>query len=80
MRTRNNNARLKKRLWQEVHGRDLSLPVNCHWCSCLVAFARATVDHVRPRSEGGSDDLANVVVACDDCNQLRNHWNQRGFW
>ncbi len=80
MSKRPGNLRLKRRLWQEVHGRDTRLPVKCHWCPCLVTFAQATVDHVRPRSEGGGDALDNLVIACDDCNQLRNHWNQTGRW
>jgi 5-methylcytosine-specific restriction endonuclease McrA len=74
------NTRLKRRLWQEVHKRAVNLPVPCHWCRCLVTFAQATVDHVRPRSEGGPDDPSNIVIACDDCNQLRNAWNQSGRW
>ena len=80
MSDRCNNTRLKKRLWSQVHGRALTLPVSCHWCRCSIHFSQATVDHVRPRSEGGTDDLANVVIACDDCNQLRNYWNQSGTW
>jgi 5-methylcytosine-specific restriction endonuclease McrA len=46
----------------------------------MIGFAYATVDHVRPKGEGGPDDLSNVVIACDDCNQLRNMFDQRGAW
>jgi len=80
MPTQSNNTRLKRRLWRDVHGRDLGVPVPCHWCRCLIGFAQATVDHVRPRSEGGEDELLNVVIACAECNQLRNRWNQTGLW
>ena len=79
MGMRHSNA-AKIRLWQEVHGCALAVPVPCHWCGSRISFNQATVDHVRPRSEGGADDLANVVVACDDCNQLRNRLNQIGVW
>ncbi len=80
MSTNSKNTRLKKRLWQVVHGRSLTLPVNCHWCRCQIKFHQATVDHVRPRSEGGTDELSNLVVSCADCNQLRNEWNLKGIW
>jgi 5-methylcytosine-specific restriction endonuclease McrA len=80
MGKRSNNARLKKQLWQKVHRRELTLPVPCHWCRCLIRFPQATVDHVRPKSEGGTDELTNVVVSCADCNQLRDYWNQHGIW
>ncbi len=32
---------------------------------------RGTVDHVKPRSKGGSDDLDNLKLACADCNKLK---------
>ena len=75
-----NNRRLKRRLWREVHGRALDVPVGCHWCGSPIGFDRATVDHVRPRSEGGGNGLPNVVIACDNCNQTRNTLNQTGEW
>lgn len=31
----------------------------------------ATEDHVIPRSAGGSDDLANLLLACFPCNNDR---------
>lgn len=38
----------------------------------VVLRARlATVDHVTPISEGGTNDATNVVLACADCNQNR---------
>jgi 5-methylcytosine-specific restriction endonuclease McrA len=80
MATKGKNARLKRRLWAVVHGCVLTVAVPCHWCGCRITFDQATVDHVRPRSEGGADDLSNVVIACDDCNQLRNKLTQAGVW
>jgi 5-methylcytosine-specific restriction endonuclease McrA len=80
MGRRSKNTRLERRLWEEVHNRSLSLPVPCHWCRCPIRFEQATVDHVRPKSEGGADDLTNVVVSCADCNQLRDYWNKKGIW
>ena len=31
----------------------------------------ATIDHVKPRSKGGTDDEDNLVVACFTCNQKK---------
>lgn len=31
----------------------------------------ATVEHLRPVSEGGSDKLNNLAIACRKCNELR---------
>jgi 5-methylcytosine-specific restriction endonuclease McrA len=39
----------------------------CHWCQ-----ARATVaDHLTPRSQGGTNEMTNLVAACVPCNSAR---------
>lgn len=35
-------------------------------------FTRITVDHVVPRSKGGSDAVNNLVLSCPRCNLLKN--------
>lgn len=35
-------------------------------------MSRATVEHIRPRTHGGTDDLENLALACARCN------NQKG--
>jgi len=32
-----------------------------------------TIDHVVPRSKGGTDFVTNVVCCCQDCNQDKSH-------
>ena len=32
-----------------------------------------TIDHVVPRSKGGTDFTKNVVCCCSDCNQRKGH-------
>lgn len=32
---------------------------------------RFTIDHIRPKSLGGSDDLDNLALACRRCNERR---------
>ncbi|MGV9284848.1 RNA-guided endonuclease IscB [Streptomyces sp. NPDC003730] len=38
---------------------------------CGVAGVRLNVEHVRPRSRGGSDRISNLVLACVPCNQAK---------
>ena len=49
----------------------------CYWCNKPIFLCRkrekskpdtATIDHVRPRSLGGTDNLENLVAACYKCN------------
>jgi HNH endonuclease len=42
----------------------------CHSPECLSAN-RFTVDHLTPKSLGGSDDLNNLALACRRCNERR---------
>lgn len=39
----------------------------------------ATVDHVRPRSQGGKDKLDNLVPSCHQCNNIRSRFSDPGF-
>lgn len=55
----------------------------CCWCGKLMLFAKriaigvpeptnwATIEHVKPVSEGGTDDLTNLALACKLCNSSR---------
>lgn len=48
----------------------------CCWCGCeCVAESNcqnsATIEHVVPRSLGGSDDWDNLAMACNKCNHRR---------
>jgi 5-methylcytosine-specific restriction endonuclease McrA len=37
----------------------------------LLDSSSATLDHVRPRADGGSNDASNLLTACDECNTQR---------
>jgi 5-methylcytosine-specific restriction endonuclease McrA len=39
---------------------------------CGAAHGPMQIDHVLPRAAGGSDDPANLVVACASCNCQRH--------
>jgi HNH endonuclease len=45
----------------------------CEYCHSLELLSanRFTIDHIVPRSLGGSDDLDNLALACRRCNERR---------
>jgi hypothetical protein len=43
----------------------------CQWCNEPLTEATATTDHVVPRSRGGKDHWANLVLSCYPCNHGR---------
>lgn len=43
----------------------------CHWCEILLQPDAATIDHLVPRSRGGSDHETNLVASCAPCNVER---------
>ncbi len=40
----------------------------CVYCGRSSADVALHIDHVEPKAKGGPDDLANYVVACQQCN------------
>lgn len=44
----------------------------CWYCGKEMPKNKLTVDHVFPRSKGGSDDFDNIVLACKECNSSKN--------
>jgi 5-methylcytosine-specific restriction endonuclease McrA len=43
----------------------------CSYCRVPLSFKSATIDHVVPRSRGGSNDIGNLRPACGVCNALK---------
>ena len=45
----------------------------CEYCHSpeRLSANRFTIDHVIPRSVGGSDDISNLALACRRCNERR---------
>jgi 5-methylcytosine-specific restriction endonuclease McrA len=44
-----------------------------HHCAyCLATGVPLEIDHVMPQSRGGSDRVANLVIACHACNQQKS--------
>jgi len=53
------------RLRQQLVARD---GLTCWRCGLPIVGETPTVDHVKPRSAGGTDDLANLRLAHHACN------------
>ncbi len=57
---------LTKKVRFEVFKRD---KFTCQYCGRSAPDVTLQVDHIHPVSEGGTDDLLNLVTSCFDCNQ-----------
>ncbi len=72
---------------REVRGETLWVG-RCIFCQRALSVtvegelaSRATVEHIRPRSHGGDDSLANLALACAGCNNekgMRHDARPRG--
>jgi hypothetical protein len=57
---------LTKKVRFEVFKRD---SFTCQYCGRGAPDVVLHVDHIQPKSKGGTDDLLNLVTSCIDCNQ-----------
>jgi 5-methylcytosine-specific restriction endonuclease McrA len=56
----------KKTIWSRDGGK-------CQYCSRTVPEAKGTLDHVLPKSKGGTTDFHNIVLSCYNCNSKKGH-------
>ena len=47
----------------------------CAYCGKVAAETELEVDHIMPRSKGGSDEETNLVTACFQCNRGKRDRN-----
>jgi hypothetical protein len=59
----------------------------CIHCNCMVVvdldggrLLRATVEHIVPRTHGGSDTLENLAIACGRCNGAKGIRHDPSPW
>jgi 5-methylcytosine-specific restriction endonuclease McrA len=45
----------------------------CYWCHETFPQNQLTLDHLKPRSRGGSNKLENLRLACFPCNNRRSN-------
>jgi 5-methylcytosine-specific restriction endonuclease McrA len=51
-------------LWRHQRGK-------CFYCDCPITHpSQLTIDHVVPKSHGGTDHSGNLVACCLSCNEL----------
>jgi 5-methylcytosine-specific restriction endonuclease McrA len=43
----------------------------CQYCGEYTEYEASTLDHVIPRSQGGSSEWDNIVLSCYPCNQKK---------
>jgi predicted restriction endonuclease len=45
----------------------------CEYCkrSEAIQGRELEIDHIKPQSQGGTDDIDNLAYACHDCNQFK---------
>jgi 5-methylcytosine-specific restriction protein A len=41
----------------------------CAYCNKELSFETFTIDHILPKSRGGTNEFSNLTVACKKCNQ-----------
>jgi len=59
--------KIYKTVARQMHG-----VVPCWVCGEHVPPADATLEHIRPLSEGGNSHLENLAISHDRCNNLRH--------
>lgn len=45
----------------------------CWWCGEHFSPSQLTIDHLKPKSRGGSNSLENLRLACSCCNHSRGN-------
>ena len=48
----------------------------CNGCRIAFPFRNMTIDHIVPRSKGGSDHIDNLQLLCGACNSLKGNRKQ----
>lgn len=43
----------------------------CSYCGCSLTLETVTIDHMIPRSKGGSDHASNLYACCSPCNTAK---------
>ena len=56
---------ISKKLRFEVYKRD---SFTCQYCGRKAPDVALNIDHIKPISKGGTDDILNLITSCFDCN------------
>jgi hypothetical protein len=61
-----NRKNISKKIRFEIFKRD---SFKCQYCGKTSPDVVLEVDHIKPVSEGGTNDITNLITACFDCNR-----------
>ena len=45
----------------------------CTYCDKKIRFSDSDIDHIWPKSRGGTNHSANLVIACQSCNRSKGN-------
>lgn len=45
----------------------------CYLCRNELKREHITIDHIQPRSRGGTNDKSNLAVCCGECNKKKKN-------
>ena len=58
----------KKTKLREKEGIKVKSNGKCYYCALTLRKAFTSIDHVIPKSRGGTDEETNLVLSCRNCN------------
>ena len=45
----------------------------CAYCGKKIRFSQADIDHIWPKSKGGSNSCFNLIGSCQSCNRSKGN-------
>lgn len=48
---------------------------HCKYCGIFVSKRTATIDHIEPIINGGTDDMENLCLSCRWCNSTKSNYS-----
>jgi 5-methylcytosine-specific restriction endonuclease McrA len=52
----------------------------CCWCKKIIQASEITLEHIMPKSCGGTEDFDNLALACHKCNTTRPKCGRAKCW
>lgn len=70
-RSRTFRRRLKQRFLKSIEAKSINNIYNCFYCETKLEKHQITIDHLIPKSKGGSDHFNNLAICCISCNEKK---------
>lgn len=89
-KTEASKARSLQASWRKATDRTGTLPIDearkivadppvCPYCDKQIPYREISIDHIEPRSKGGSSEPGNLVYCDRRCNQAKGNLNGTEF-